>query len=293
MSLIANINLDYMRPIKLAEQVYWVGFHDKQSGAQANPYLIIDGDEAVVIDGGSRSAFPTVMMKVMQTGITPSGIAALIYQSYDPRLCGSLPHLASLIDRDDLKIISDRANHMFIQHYAESGTLLSLEDIGHEFRFSSGRKLQFHKTPYAHSAGSFITFDPHTEILFTGDLFSSYFSNWELLFRVPSECRKCRGQKTAQECGDLYNQCRIRDILDYHREIMTSERALKLAVETVAAIPFSVIAPHPGSIIFESRDIILTCELLASLQGVGIDGVIGNRSFNDLGKITALKERLG
>ena len=51
---ISNLNLNYDRVIQIAEGTYWIGFCDIEAGLHCNPYLIIDGEEAVVIDGGSR-----------------------------------------------------------------------------------------------------------------------------------------------------------------------------------------------------------------------------------------------
>ena len=62
-------SIDYENPVEIAEEIYWVGFYDAQSGLHCNPYLIIDNDEAIVIDGGSRPDFATVMMKILQTGL--------------------------------------------------------------------------------------------------------------------------------------------------------------------------------------------------------------------------------
>lgn len=146
-----SINLDYDRPIKIEEDIYWVGFYDVQSGLHCNPYLIVDGEEAVVIDGGSRPDFPTVMMKILQTGTAPDSIMALIYQHYDPDLCGSIPNFEDIISKDDLKIISDKFNHRFIRHYSVTAPLILLEDLNFEFALSSGRKLKFIKTPYCHT----------------------------------------------------------------------------------------------------------------------------------------------
>ena len=81
MSSAANMNLDYERSVKIADDVYWVGFYDKESGLHCNPYLIIDNDEAVVIDGGSRPHFPVVMMKILQTGISPTSIVGRLGSS--------------------------------------------------------------------------------------------------------------------------------------------------------------------------------------------------------------------
>ena len=58
-------NTEYERAIEIADGVYWIGFNDPQSGLHCNPYLVIDNHEAVVIDGGSRPDFATVMMKIL------------------------------------------------------------------------------------------------------------------------------------------------------------------------------------------------------------------------------------
>ena len=119
--------------VEIAEGIYWVGFYDAQSGLHCNPYLIVDHDEALVIDGGSRPDFATVMMKIMQTGIAPKQIQALVYQHYDPDLCGSIPNFEDIIRREDLKIISDAENLMFIRHYSAASRLVSLSKLKFEF----------------------------------------------------------------------------------------------------------------------------------------------------------------
>lgn len=287
---ITNLNLDYERPIKLSEDVYWVGHYDAQSGSYSNPYIVVENDEAVLIDGGSRKDFPSVMMKIMEIGLTPSSIAALVYQNYTPRLCGSLPHMEVIVGRNDLKIISDRANHMFIQHYSESAILIPLEDLDFGFTFSSGRRLKFINTPFAHSAGSFVTFDEKSGILFTSDLFSSYGNELNLFLKLKAKCKSCR---EYPDCPDNLKHCRIHEISRFHRNIMASERALRYAIEQVARVPFTTIAPQHGGVIHDAEDIVFVCDLLSSLKGVGIDSVIGDRSFFNLGDTGPIKNRLG
>jgi len=284
----ANLNIDYDNPVKIGEDVHWVGVRD-QSGAHSNPYLVVDNGNALLIDGGSRFDFPSVMMKILQTGIIPSNILALCYQNYNPQLCGSLPHLEAIISRPDLKVICDRANHMFIQLHSEAGNLLSLEEMGFQFTFPSGRRLNFVKTPFAHSAGSFVTFDHKTGILFTGDLFSTYTSQFDVSMNLRTECRSC---EDFAACYMKQNSCPLNEMMGFHRNIMTSERALKYALEQIANIPFTTIAPQHGSLISEPEDIICASEHLSTLQGVGIDGLVGDRSFLNLGDITPLRERL-
>ena len=138
------------RAIEIAAGIYWIGFYDPQSGLHCNPYLVIDNDEAVVIDGGSRPDFATVMMKILQIGIAPHQIRALIYQHYDPDLCGSIPNFEDIIGRKDLQILSASENLMFIRHYSVSSRLVPLSKLNFQYEFSSGRRLQFIKTPYSH-----------------------------------------------------------------------------------------------------------------------------------------------
>ncbi len=266
-----NIETDYENPIEIAEGVYWVGFYDPQSGLHCNPYLIIDGDEALVIDGGSRPDFSTVMMKILQTGIAPGQIKALLYQHYDPDLCGSIPNFEDIIKRDDLKIISATANLMFIRHYSVSSRLHPISKMDYQFSFSSGRTLQFIKTPYAHSGGSFATFDPTSGVLFSSDLFGGWGSNWELFLNLPAECCACMN---FSDCQQNQPNCPILDILDFHRKIMPATKSLRLALQKFSELPFKKIAPQHGSIIRGRDTIRLLYEKLFALEDIGIDGIV-------------------
>jgi flavorubredoxin len=278
---------EYDRPIEIGKGVYWIGFHDVHSGLHCNPYLIVDYDEAVVIDGGSRPDFPTVMMKILQTGIAPQQIAALIYQHYDPDLCGSIPNFEDIIDRKDLIIVSDELSTDFIRHYAVSCRISNLEDMNDRHEFSSGRTLRFFKTPHAHSAGSFVTLDSETQILFTSDLFGSYGKHWDLFLRLPPECKACMDYSSCQR-GETH--CPIKDILRFHQQLMPSERALKYALERILEIPFTMLAPQHGSIVDDRVIAKFLFNLLISLDEVGIDGIIPKGyGFN----FDKLEERFG
>ena len=265
--------IDLERSVEIAEGVYWVGYYDEQAGLHCNPYLIIDNDEALVIDGGSRPDFATVMMKILQTGIAPGQIAALLYQHYDPDLCGSIPNFEDIIKRDDLRIISDSANLMFIRHYSVSTRLLPISQINYQYTFSSGRRLQFINTPYSHSGGSFATFDPQSGILFSSDLFGSLGLEWELFLNLSPECLSCF---SLSNCPLKKSVCPINDILNFHREVMPSSKALKYALEQILNVPFTMIAPQHGSIIKDRQVMRYVFEQLINLSDVGIDGLIAD-----------------
>lgn len=265
----------YEDAIKVADGIYWIGFYDVDSGLHCNPYLIIDNDEAVVIDGGSRPDFPTVMMKILRTGVALPEIKALIYQHYDPDLCGSIPNFEALIGQPDLKIISDAANHMFIRHYAAKSRLVSLESIRHEYRFKSGRTLRFVNTPYSHCAGSFVTFDTKTNVLFSSDLFGSYGSSWELFLKLDANCIECN---TFPTCPNQKIYCPLYDVLRFHQQIMTSAKALRHSLKQILKIPFIKILPQHGSIISQPDDFIILFKLLGNAEDVGIDAITTENS---------------
>jgi flavorubredoxin len=266
-------DIDLESAVEIAEGVYWIGFYDEQSGLHCNPYLIVDNEEAMVIDGGSRPDFATVMMKILQTGIVPDQIIALLYQHYDPDLCGSISNFEDIIKRSDLRIISDSANLMFIRHYSVSARLLPISKINNQYRFSSGRTLRFIKTPYSHAAGCIVTFDPKSGILFSSDLFGSYGIEWELLLRLRPQCVDC---VNLAKCPEGRSSCPINDILNFHKTLMPSAKALRYALGQILDVPFTMIAPQHGSIIQNKKIMRYVFEQLAALSDVGIDGIVAD-----------------
>lgn len=292
LSLLSAPDPDPFRPEALADGVWWVGSTDANGGYGANPYLIVDGDEAIVLNSGSRADFPSMLMKILQTGIAPSTIGALIYQNHDARLCGSIPHLEDIIGRPDLRIVSAEASHMFLRHYCERARLVGLDEIDHRLEFRSGRRLMFIPIPYAHSAGSFVTFDRGSGILFSGDLFSGGTSAPRFAECIADRCHRCLPDDRGT-CAKHDASCIVPDILEFHRTMMPSERALRFALERIATIPFRAIAPQHGPMIHRRQDILLLFERLLALRGVGIDRIVGDRAFSDLGDTRALHERLG
>jgi len=261
--------VSYEGPIEMAEGIFWVGYVDRERNLHCNPYLIVEGNEAVLIDGGSRPEFSIVMLKILQTGILPQNIFRLIYQHYDPDLCSSIPNFEEIINSDNLKIISHRENNVFIRYYGNSSSLLDIDALSNRFTFATGRELRFIHTPYAHSAGSFMTYDSKTETLFSSDLFGSYDIHWELFLELPNECHSC--EKIQEDCEQSKRYCPLYGIYNFHRRIMTSGKALSYAMGQTKKLAISQIAPQHGSILYKAEDIALVIDSLSELSEVGID----------------------
>lgn len=257
------------RPVAIEEGIYWVGARDEFSRLQCNPYLLVEGDKAVLIDGGSRTNFATVMMKILQAGVDLQNIIALIYQHPDPDLCGSMPNILDLCRNPDLKVISMASNHLFIQYYIDRQLLSMLEKVEDlDFMFSfNGRRLRFIPTPYAHSAGSFATYDERTGTLFSSDLFGSLCGG-DLFINLDEKCALCSDMNLCRLGRD---RCPVEDILEFHRQVMPTRSVITYALEKIGKLDVHMLAPQHGNVIQGGRDVGIVMDLLRNIDQVGID----------------------
>lgn len=263
--------MDYNKAINIDEGIYWVGYNDKENGLHSNPYLIIEGEEAVVIDGGSRPDFSTVMMKILQTGIVPDQIVRLIYQHYDPDLVGSVSNFESIIHNRELEIISHKQNNIFIQHYSTVSALRCVNKMGNSWGFRTGRRLRFYNTPYAHSPGSFMTYDETTKTLFSSDVFGSYGLEWDLYLEIEERCLTCT---TFDHCPVGHKTCFLPGIIKFHQIIMTSNDALRFALKQISELDIEMVAPQHGSILKGKETIQFVIRKLIEVEDIGIDGLM-------------------
>lgn len=260
-----------LNPIEIADGIHWLGYSSDNIGLHCNPYLIREGDEAVLIDGGSRDDFSYVMLKILRTGMKPSQITRLIYHHYDPDLCGSLPQLEAIINTKELRIISHMENNVFIHYYSKKTPKLDYRVIGGAYTFQSGRMLEFYGTPFCHSPGSFMTYDTETKTLFSSDIFGSYDANWLLFLELVDSCDQCSGQRICPQTG---KKCPLYGIDQFHKRIMPSTQALSRALDVVERLDVARIAPQHGSILRDKKAIQTVVGFLRRVKHVGIDYLI-------------------
>ena len=255
-------------PVRIDDGIFWVGYSDNNSGLHCNPYLIVEGEEAVLIDGGSRDDFSNVMLKILKAGINPIQIKRLIYQHYDPDLCGSLPQFEELINHDKLKIISHSENNIFIHYYSAKTEKVDFRDLNCRYIFESGRYLEFFATPYCHQPGSFITYDSKTKTLFSSDLFGSFDNSWTLNLELNEHCRECTDFNNCKCSKEL---CKIKGIKEFHQKVMTSNLAAEHTLKMIEKLDVNRIAPQHGSIIHRKEDVETILRHLKTVKNVGID----------------------
>ncbi len=239
---------DYENAIPLADGIYWVGFYDAEASLHCNPYLLIDGEEAVLIDSGTIPHFPIVMRKVIDL-VELGQISYLIAQHQDPDVCGNIAVVEDLLESPSLKIVAHGQTVRLIRHYGTRSDYYPVEKNDFKLTLKSGRVLRFIFTPYLHSPGAIVTFDETSGTLFSSDLFGGLSHNWSLKARP--------GYLEAMEA--------------FHRIYMPSNKVLRPTIEKLQRLPIKRIMPQHGSVI-EGEEVAVAMEHLRELAcGVDLD----------------------
>ncbi|MGR9044263.1 MAG: MBL fold metallo-hydrolase [Gammaproteobacteria bacterium] len=240
------IELDYDEPIAITEDIYWVGFCDQKAQLHCNPYLLIDGDEAVLFDPGSVPEFPIIMRKIIDL-ISPDKISLVVVTHQDPDVCANLPIVEGLIDRKDLKIAAHINTIHMIRHLGLASTYYPVNEHDYRYTLKSGRILGFHPTLYLHAPGAIATYDSKTKTLFSSDLFGSIDDDWRL----------------------FYNRKFPHDMDSFHQAYMPSSEVLRFGLRSLEKLDIVRILPQHGSVI-EGANVQTAFEHLKRLR-CGID----------------------
>jgi len=171
MSTVARYGED--EAIELADGVFHLGVQDGANAFSNIPYLVVEGDEAAIIDPGSaKPEFFEVVLRKVRSVIDPKMIRTMIVQHQDPDLCAALPLLEPLV-ADEYEILAPLESQIMLQHYGTKKRTKPLDD-GDTITLGGGRELVFAMTPYCHFVGSMVTYDRKTKTLFSSDIFGGF-----------------------------------------------------------------------------------------------------------------------
>ncbi len=219
-------------PVRLAEGVYWVGHrfaegktpYSAEIPMDCNPYLIVDGDEAVLVDPGSPIDFDFVLRSVSSL-VQPDAISLIVAHHQDPDICAALPLLAKA------GITAPVAMHwrasLLARHYGSPHEFYVVNERGWEWRFRSGRILRFLPAPYCHCAGCIMTWDATSHTLFSSDVFGSIIHSPDLF------------------AGPDYDS----GMRAFHEHYMPSREVLAPVMESLLPLDIATIAPQHGCVI--------------------------------------------
>lgn len=219
-------NIDTSEAVEIAPNIYWVGMHLKDDPFQCHPYLIKNGDESILIDPGSMIEFDETIRKVKSVTDINS-IKYIILHHQDPDLAAAVPEIEKAIDRDDLFIVTHSRMSLLIKHYLVTSEYYEIDKHDNQLITKSGAKLDFYTTPYCHSPGAFVSYDPDNRILFSGDIFGGIEESWDFY------------------ADDSY----FEKAKQFHQEYMPSKDIFNYALSKIENLDIDLIAPQHGSMI--------------------------------------------
>nr|WP_321267432.1 ATP-binding protein [uncultured Sulfurimonas sp.] len=193
---------------------------------QCHPYFIKNANESILIDPGSMLEFEETIRKVKSIADINS-IKYIVLHHQDPDLAAAVPEIEKLINRDDLLIVTHSRISVLIKHYLISSNYYEVDKNDNKLITSNGLKLDFLTTPYCHSPGAFVSYEPRTKTLFSGDIFGGIEESWEFY--------------ADETYFDKAKQ--------FHQEYMPSKDIFNYALSKIEKLDIELIAPQHGSII--------------------------------------------
>lgn len=216
--------MSILKTVEIAKSIYWVGGNGHDGGLHCNPYLLVDEDEAVLIDPGSVLDFEYVLENI-KTIVPLEKIKYVILHHQDPDLASSVPLFEKKGAR--FKIVTHWRTQTLVKYYGIKSDYYIINENEFKLTLNSGRVLSFVQTPYLHFPGAIATYDNRTKLLFSSDLFGAFSFEWSLY------------------AGDDY----LERMKTFHEHYMPSNEVIRPVMEVLLGMDISMIAPQHGSII--------------------------------------------
>lgn len=201
---------------------------------QANHFVLIDGDEAMILDPGGPKVYPDVFAS-MTEALGQARLRYIFLSHQDPDIGTALN--AWLMDTKADALISKLWSR-FMPHFGidklMSERLKAIPDEGQWLTLGT-RDLLLLPAHFLHSCGNFQVYDPMSKILFSGDLGASV--------------GVAATTVTDFEAHRPY-------IEPFHRRYMGSTRAAKAWAKMVRTLDIETIAPQHGAL-FQGRDMVI------------------------------------
>jgi len=263
------IKHNYRDAIEISKNIYWVGMYLQDDPFQCHPYFIENGNESILVDPGSMLEFEETVRKVESIADINS-IKYIILHHQDPDLAAAVPEIEKLIDRDDLLVVTHSRTSLLIKHYLIRSDYYEIDKKDYKLITSSGFRLDFLTTPYCHAPGAFVSYDPQTKTLFSGDIFGGVERSWEFY------------------ADETY----FAKAKQFHQEYMPSKDIFNFALQKIEKLDLELIAPQHGSII-KKKYIKNLIEDMKNLEcGIYIDAKYNQELLDTINELKEKKETI-
>lgn len=193
---------------------------------QANQHMIVDGEVGMILDPGGHKVYSKVMAGARSI-LGRAQLETIFLSHQDPDIVAAVN--GWLMTTDAKAYVSTLwvrfVPHFGIDHLVES-RLVGIPDEGMKLRLG-GRHVLVVPAHYLHSAGNFHVYDPHSKILYSGDLGASLGHGYEEVTDFASHVKFMEG---------------------FHKRYMASSRAMRTWARTVRTLDIEIIAPQHGAL---------------------------------------------
>lgn len=214
-----------------------------------NEYLVVVGDDAILLDPGGSEVFPAVF-SALTAQFDPRKINKLFASHQDPDIASSLAMWLEF--NPELKCYVSWLWSSYVAHFGGTReTFIDIPDAGMDIAVG-GQRLQAIPAHYLHSSGNFHLYDPAAKILFSGDVGAALLPPGDANLFVEDFDRHIRHAEA------------------FHRRWMGSERAKRDWCARVSQLDIDMLCPQHGAI-YRGEDIKRFIDWFANLE-VGLVG---------------------
>ncbi len=206
-----------------------VFFNDLSVGSmiQATQYLIVDGDEAMLLDPGGHKVYATLITKMADAVSSVSKIKHIFFSHQDPDIVASANAWMMMTNAQaylpELWI-------RFITHFGVDDIVLKqikpIPDKG-MYIFINGKPLNVIPAHFLHSTGNFQLYDPESKILYSGDMGASFGQNYDFVESFEDHIQYLEG---------------------FHKRYIASNELMKKWVNMIRKYDIEIIAPQHGAV---------------------------------------------
>ncbi len=213
----------------------FLGWEEKEESGviQTNQYLIIDGNEGLLLDPGGVHVFPRVLANVSEQ-INADRIKYIFFTHQDPDVSSGVSlWLAST----PAKVYISGLWVRFLPHFGIYNTsrVTPIPDRGMDIKFASGNHVTAIPSHFMHSVGNFVLYDPTAKVLFTGDIGAAVFP----------EGRRYPFVENFEDHRKYME--------GFHKRYMTSNEVCRKWSERIKKYDVRIIAPQHGAIFREDK----------------------------------------
>lgn len=225
-------------PVEIAENTYWVGKRPPNEIFFANPYLRhFEGKEKgaadfnLIVDPGSSKDFSTVQAKVTQILGSVNKISSIFINHQDPDVASSVGLLLGRYSPKAHVLCTEDTWRLVHYYNIPRNRFVALERFPRGIKLPTGDVVVPVPSPFCHFVGAMMLYDPHTRVLFSGDLF---------------------GALTEKGAKGIYaDESDWPGMRAFHQIYMPTQKAVRHAIENIRALdpPVEIIAPQHGRVI--------------------------------------------